>query len=246
MMREISNIMWSTGRSEAALEAALPAPIEIRPLKSARRFRLRFDEASGALKLTCPWRTSRKTALGWALDQREWIEAQLARAEPAEPFEPGATIPFEGEEVRIAWDERASRTATFAGGELRVGGPEAGVPRRIELFLKRRALDVMSREVREYAGKADVTASSVTVGDAGSRWGSCSSQGKIRLSWRLILAPPSVRRFVVAHEVAHLVHLDHSAAFKALEARLYGPGLAEAKTLLRRIGPRLRRVGRGR
>ena len=84
---------------------------------------------------------------------------------------------------------------------------------------------------------------SVSVGDAGTRWGSCSSQGKIRLSWRLILAPPEVRRFVVAHEVAHLVHLDHSAKFKALEARLYGPGLAEAKAALRRLGPRLRRVG---
>jgi predicted metal-dependent hydrolase len=128
---------------------------------------------------------------------------------------------------------------------LRVGGPESGVARRIELFLKRRALDVMSREVRDYAGSAGVTATSVSVGDAGSRWGSCSSQGRIRLSWRLILAPPNVRRFVVAHEVAHLVHLDHSAKFKALEARLYGPGLSEAKAALRRMGPRLRRLGRG-
>ena len=237
--------MWSTGRSEAALQAALPAPIEIRPLKSARRLRLRFDEATGTLRLTCPWRTSRKAALAWALDQREWIEAQLAHAEPGEPFAPGAVIPLEGEEVRIVWDERAPRTPSLGGGELRVGGPQAGVARRVELFLKRRALDVMSREVREYAAQADVTAASVSVGDAGSRWGSCSSQGRIRLSWRLILAPPEVRRFVVAHEVAHLRHLDHSARFKALEARLYGPGLAEAKALLRHVGPRLRRLGRG-
>src|SRR5690349_2120277 len=91
-----SNIMWSSGRSEAALEAALPAPIEIRPLKTARRLRLRFDEATGTLKLTCPWRTSRRAALSWALDQREWIDAQLARALPAEPFAPGAAIPIEG------------------------------------------------------------------------------------------------------------------------------------------------------
>ena len=55
--------MWSTSRSEAALEAALPAPIRIRQLKSARRLRLRFDEASGTLKLTCPCRTSRRAAL---------------------------------------------------------------------------------------------------------------------------------------------------------------------------------------
>ena len=237
--------MWSTARSEAALTAALPAPIEIRPLKTARRLRLRFDEASGTLKLTCPWRTSRRAALAWALDQRDWIETQLARAQPGEPFEPGATIPVEGDEVRILWDPASSRrTPSLVDHELRCGGPEAGVPRRIELFLKRRALDVMSREVADYAAAADVTPSSVSIGDAGSRWGSCSSQGRIRLSWRLILAPPNVRRFVVAHEVAHIVHLDHSARFKALEAKLYGPGLAEAKAALRRIGPRLRRVGR--
>ena len=238
--------MWSTGRSEAALEAALPVPIDIRLLKSACRLRLRFDEANGRLKLTCPWRTSRRAALSWALDQRDWIETQLARVEPGEPFEPGATVPLEGSELKIAWQANWPRTPTIVGDELRCGGPEAGLARRIELFLKRRALDVMSREVAEYASVADVMPSSVSVGDAGSRWGSCSSQGRIRLSWRLILASPNVRRFVVAHEVAHLVHLDHSAKFKALEARLYGTGLAEAKSALRREGPRLRRVGRGR
>jgi predicted metal-dependent hydrolase len=238
--------MWSTVRSEAALEAALPAPIDIRPLRSARRLRLRFDEARGTLKLTCPWRTSRRAALAWALDQREWIDAQLARAEPAEPFTAGAIIPIEGEDVSIAWDPEAPRTPVVANGELRVGGSAPGLARRIEFFLKRRALQVMSREVAEFAAAADANAASVSVGDAGTRWGSCSSTGRIRLSWRLILAPPSVRRYVVAHEVAHLVHLDHSARFKALEARLYGPGVSDAKAGLRRLGPRLRRLGRGR
>lgn len=237
--------MWSTARSEAALEAALPVPIDIRRMRSARRLRLRFDEASGTLRLTCPWRTSRRAALAWALDQRQWIDTQLARAEPAEPFASGAVIPIDGDEVRIVWDSAARRTPGLEDGVLRVGGPEAGLARRIELFLRRRALDIMSREVAQYAAAADVHPASVSVGDPGSRWGSCSSQGRIRLSWRLILAPPEVRRFVVAHEVAHLVHLDHSAKFKALEARLYGPGLSDAKAALRRVGPRLRRLGRG-
>jgi predicted metal-dependent hydrolase len=236
--------MWSTSRSEAALEAALPAPICIRRLKSARRLRLRFDEASGTLKLTCPWRTSRRAALAWALDQREWIEAQLARVEPREPFAPAAIIPIEGDDVPVAWDPASPRTPVLADGQLRCGGPEAGLHRRIEQFLKRRALDVMSNEVATYAAAGGLSATSVSVGDAGTRWGSCSSQGRIRLSWRLILAPPEVRRYVVAHEVAHLVHLDHGAEFKALEARLYGPGLSEAKAALRRVGPRLKRIGR--
>jgi predicted metal-dependent hydrolase len=236
--------MWSTARSEAALEAALPVAIEIRPMRNARRLRLRFDEASGTLKLTCPWRTGRRAALAWALDQRDWIDAQLARAEPGEPLEPGATIPLEGDDVRLVWDPGMLRTPQIADGEIRCGGPRDGFARRIELFLKRRALEVMSREVADCATGAGVVARSVGVGDAGTRWGSCSSTGKIRLSWRLILAPPTVRKYVVAHEAAHLVHLDHGAKFKALEARLYGPGVSEAKSQLRRLGPRLKRIGR--
>jgi predicted metal-dependent hydrolase len=237
--------MWSSGRSEALLEAGLPVPIEIRPIRGAKRLRLRFDDTSGTLKLTCPMRTSRRAALAWALDQRQWIEAQLARALPAEPFEAGAVIPVEGVDTLIVWSEREPRTPRLMNGELRCGGPPAGLARRVEAVLKRQAIAVMSREVAEYAATAGAAATSVSLGDAGTRWGSCSSQGKIRLSWRLILAPPQVRRYVVAHEVAHLKHLNHAADFKALEARLFGPGLAEAKAALRKVGPRLRRLGRG-
>jgi len=238
--------MWSSARSEAALEAALPAPIEIRPLRSARRLRLRFDDGSGSLKLTCPWRTSRKAALAWALDQRDWIEAQLARALPHEPFVHGAFIPIEGRDTLISWSVLSPRTPLLADGELRVGGPKEGLARRIETYLKRLALQTMSREVADYSIAAGVKAKTVTIGDAGSRWGSCSSGGGIRLSWRLILAPPEARRYVVAHEVAHLKHLNHGPEFKRLEANLFGPGLSEAKAVLRREGPRLRRIGRGR
>src|SRR5205823_446539 len=119
-MRASLNIMWSTGRSEAALKAALPVPIEIRPVRTARRLRLRFDEASGTLKLTCPWRMSRRAALAWALDQRDWIEAQLVRAEPGEPFAAGAIIPLEGDDIRITWLPSAPRTPVLSRGELRV------------------------------------------------------------------------------------------------------------------------------
>jgi predicted metal-dependent hydrolase len=237
--------MWLSGRSDAPkLAAELPVPIEIRPIRGARRLRLRYDDARGILKLTCPVRTSRRAALAWALDQREWIDTQLARSLPGEPFVPNAIVPIEGRETRLVWAEAAPRTPRFDSDELRCGGPEAGFERRIATYLKRLATETMSREAQDSAAAAGVTVKGVSIGDAATRWGSCTSEGRIRLSWRLILAPPAVRRFVVAHEVAHLVHLNHGPAFKALEARLFGPGLAEAKANLRRIGPRLRRIGR--
>jgi predicted metal-dependent hydrolase len=237
--------MWSSGRSdELNLAAELPVPIEIRPVRGARRLRLRYDDARRVLKLTCPVRTSRRTALAWALDQRDWIDTQVANSLPGEPLTADAMIPIEGRDTRLVWAEAAPRTPRLEAGELRCGGPEAGFERRIAAFLKRRAAETMSREAAQFAAVAGVTVTAVSIGDAATRWGSCTSEGRIRLSWRLILAPPEARRFVVAHEVAHLVHLNHGPAFKALEARLFGTGLAEAKAILRRIGPRLRRVGR--
>jgi predicted metal-dependent hydrolase len=237
--------MWSIGRSEVLdLAADLPVPVEIRPMRSARRLRLRYDEVRGVLKLTCPMRTSRRSAVAWALDQRDWIEAQLARSLPAEPFVPSAVIPLGDNEVRLIWAREGLRTPHMVGDELHCGGPEDGFERRIAAYLKRLSVETMSREVAEFAFTAGVTVRSVSVGDAATRWGSCSSDGRIRLSWRLILAPSQVRRYVVAHEVAHIVHLNHGAEFKALESQLFGPGLAQAKATLRRIGPRLRRFGR--
>lgn len=239
--------MWWNGRSDTkAREPHFPVPVEIRPIRGARRMRLRFDDVRGVLKLTCPARTSRRAALEWALDQKDWIQSQLAQALPPEPFIPGALIPVQGRNVRLAWSPAYARSPTLADDELRCGGTDEGFERRIDNFLKRLALETMSSDVAEYAAAAGVEPTGVSVGDAGSRWGSCSSQGRIRLSWRLILAPPSVRRFVVAHEVAHMRHLDHGPEFKALEAALFGRGLAEAKADLRRLGPRLRRIGRRR
>jgi predicted metal-dependent hydrolase len=237
--------MWSSARSEAALEARLPLPIVIRKMRRARRMRLRLDEAEARLTLTCPWRTSRKAALAWALEQSPWIEAQMARAAPGRPFAPGALVPVHGIDRTIDWSPSAPRTVELDGASLRCGGPETGLARRIETFLKSLALETMSAETAEFAARAGVSPRSIRVGDAKSRWGSCSSDGRIRLSWRLILAPPEVRRFVVAHEVAHLRHLDHGPAFKLLEAELVGPGLRAARAELRRLGPGLRRVGRG-
>jgi predicted metal-dependent hydrolase len=242
--------MWSSARSKhLAVHPGLPVPVEIHAVRSARRLRLRFDERRRVLKLTCPVRTSRRSALAWAAEQRAWVDAQIAEALPGEPFAAGACIPLEGQETRLVWAAGEARVARLVGGELRCGGPAGAFPRRVESFLKQLAVETLSRETAEAAAVAGVAPRSVTVGDASTRWGSCSAERRIRYSWRLILAPPAARRYVVAHEVAHLVHLDHGPRFKQLEQRLFAEAfdgdIAAAKALLRRVGPRLKRIGRG-
>ena len=142
-------------------------------------------------------------------------------------------------------EQATRRLATLDDDVLRCGGPIEGFARRIETFLRAAARDTLSLETAEYAAIAGVTVSGVSLGDADTRWGSCSAAGRIRYNWRLILAPPAVRRWVVAHEVAHRRHMNHGAAFKALEAELFDGDVAAARSLLRRLGPRLKRIGRG-
>jgi predicted metal-dependent hydrolase len=205
--------------------------------------RLRFDERERLLKVTHPKSIDARAALAWAASHRDWVEDQIDRTLPPEPFVPGAVIPVEGSDVELCWGEHLARPPQLAGAKLICGGPEAGLSRRVERFLKRLALDTLSMETAEIAAAAGLRASSVTVGDARTRWGSCSSSGQIRYSWRLILAHPDARRFVVAHEVAHLKQLNHGAGFKALERELFGGDTSAAEALLRRSGSRLRRIG---
>lgn len=231
------------GSRRLASHPELPLPVLLCAIRTARRMRLRLDERERLLKVTHPRGVRPSAALAWAAAQKRWVEEQLGRVLAAEPLVPGARIPIEGEEIELRWCEDAPRTPLLANGLLSCGGPRAAFGRHIELFLKRRALEVMSQETAVFADRAGMRAASVAVGDARTRWGSCSSSGAIRYSWRLILAPPEARRFVVAHEVAHLRHLDHGAGFRALERELYGDGVRAAEALLREVGPRLRRIG---
>lgn len=237
----------STARSRPLHhDPRLPLPIALRIHPRARRLKLRLDEHAGHLVLTCPPRSSHRAALDWVASQRPWVDARLAEAQPAIPLVPGAVIPIEGKDVRLEWVEGGARLPHLAGGVLACGGPHESFAGRIARWLRRRARDLLSADTARAAGKAGVGVSRVSIGDAGSRWGSCSAAGSIRYNWRLVLVPPEVRRWVVAHEVAHRVHMNHGPQFKALEASLFDGDAAAARQLLRRLGPGLKRVDRGR
>ena len=210
----------------------------------ARRLRLSIDPASGKVRLTLPPRASLKRAMAWAEEQRGWIDTQREKLPEARPFAPDQVIPVEGEDLRIDWSANRVRTVHVEEGRLICGGPLEGVSGRIESWLKRRALALLSEETAEFAFKAGVTVARVSVADPKARWGSCASSGAIRYSWRLILAPPHVRRSTVAHEVAHRIEMNHSPAFHALLRELLGEDPAPARAWLKRHGASLHWLGR--
>lgn len=209
----------------------------------ARKLRLSVDPRTRSVLLTVPRRVSQRRALAWASEHKQWIERALADIPPPRSFAPGETVPVHGEPFLIDWDASRPRRISLEGGRLVCGGPLEGLERRILRWLKAEALAVLSRETREFAATLEVRLDRVGIGDPVSRWGSCSAGGAIRYSWRLILAPDFVRRATVAHEVAHLVHLNHGPDFHALVAEILGADPRPARAWLKREGAALHRIG---
>lgn len=244
-MRASWNGTLSTAPYELLRIDGIGWPLEIRVHPRARRLKLMLDERRECVRLTRPSRVSRRAALDWASGQREWVVGQLAKREGSTALLPGVVIPFDGGELTLEWREGEGRTVRRDGATLWCGGPREGFERRVGRWLKAEALRWLSKETAEIAGSASIAVTAVGVGDAVSRWGSCSVDGRIRYNWRLILASAAVRRYVVAHEVAHRRHMDHGAAFHGLEEQLFGGPVAAARAELRRSGPGLKRVRLG-
>jgi predicted metal-dependent hydrolase len=218
-------------------------PVRVRRIARARGYRLTLDHARGELRLSMPPRAGLRQALAWAQGQEGWIRGQIAAAPDARPLTPGSRFPLEGREVLVVHDPKAARGVREAGDRLIVGGPADSVAPRLLRWLRARAKAVLEAETRAFTEREGLRLAGVSIGDPRSRWGSCSSSGAIRYSWRLILCPPEVRRATVAHEVAHLIHMDHSPAFHAAHARILGSDPAPARIWLRRHGTALHGVG---
>ena len=221
------------------------APIALKVSPRARRLRLKVDPRTRSVLLTVPRRVSQRRALAWAAEHRGWIEAALAAIPAAAPLTPGAEVPFRGVAHVIDWDPARPRRIAAGDARLSAGGPLEGLERRLLRWLRAEALTLLETETQEFARLAGVAVARVGVGDPVSRWGSCSTSGAIRYSWRLILAPDFVRRATVAHEVAHRLHMNHGPDFHAFVATLLGADPKPARTWLKKHGPSLHRFGTG-
>lgn len=228
--------------SDAVIQVdGVDVPVRVLRSARARSYRLTIDGARGGLRLSMPARANLKKALGWAQDHEGWVRAQMAKQPAITPLEHGAVFPFEGRDVEICWIEGATRTIRLEGDRLLLGGAAESIGARVQRWLVTRAKAVLETESYELAREHGLIVASVGVGDTRSRWGSCASSGAIRYSWRLILCPPEVRRATVAHELAHLLHMDHSPAFHAAHRRIYGADPRPAREWLRVHGAGLHR-----
>lgn len=221
--------------------------VRLRRHRKARRYTLRIQAATREIVLTMPPRGSLKAAKEFAQKHGGWIAARLGRLPEAVPFADGVVVPLRGVPHRIAHKCQTRGTVwteTAEDGEqlLCVAGNTPHINRRITAYLKQEAKRDLEAATRRYAAEIGAKVRRVSVRDQSSRWGSCSTNGILSYSWRLILAPPFVLDYLAAHEVAHLREMNHSIRFWRLLAQL-APEMKQAKVWLDVHGTELHRYG---
>jgi predicted metal-dependent hydrolase len=228
------------------------AQVRLRVNDRARRVSLRLDATRGEVVATAPNARRLPDAVRFAQSRSDWIAAALARLPQATPLRPGALIEVEGAPCRL---ERASmrmkaRLVPAAHDEparLIASGDDAAYARAAMRALKARALERLTERTEHYGRLLGQPTPEVAVMDARMRWGSCrqgraGEAARIRYNWRLILAPPWVLNYVAAHEAAHLIEANHSPAYWAVVARIFGDH-RPARAWLRAHGGALHAVG---
>jgi predicted metal-dependent hydrolase len=223
--------------SPAALELGTPISIRISP--RARRIALRINAAQRTVELVLPPGVPKSHGLRFVQSKRGWIAARLAALPPSVPFAEGAVVPVFGVPHRIRREiDAAAPPVAIVDGEIRVRGEPVHLARRVRDFLMAKAGKELSLRARRLAARIGRDITQITVRDTRSRWGSCSGRGNISFSWRLIFAPEPVIDYVVAHEVSHLVEMNHGPRFWRLVESL-SPDSGTPRAWLKRHRSRL-------
>ena len=209
--------------------------IKVKRLKNTHSMRLRIDK-DGQPVLTLPYWIPKKIGLLWANKQKNWIEKNSFTPNR---FQSNQKILFLGKEVLIQHTDKRIPTH-IKENILWVGGDEVFLPRRITDFIRKEFRPFIFKKVLEKEQKLGVAHTRLTLRDTSSRWGSCSSNKCLNFCWRLAMTPEFVIDYLVAHEVAHLKHMNHSPLFWKTVAELT-PHTNIAKKWLKEKGKNLPR-----
>ncbi len=225
----------------AVLPGSPPVEVHLKRSARARRFSLRVSRLDGKVTLSMPLRAREGEALAFLKGHEGWLRETLqAMPESArQSVGLGSVIPVAGRELLLA--PGIGRSIRLDGDRLLIPGDPASVGPRVAAWLKVLARDRLARASTHYSGLVGRPYTTLALRDTRSRWGSCSPDGRLMYSWRLIMAPPAVLDYVAAHEVAHLVELNHSPAYWAVVNRIY-PGWQVQRAWLHDHGQALHRL----
>jgi predicted metal-dependent hydrolase len=215
-------------------------PIVIETRRGTRNVTLRPKIAPQfEIHVSKPWITSTAFVMKFVESKRKWLEKIFADAPAKDHIKPGDIIEFLGRPVQIIHDAnvRGNKYIDSDKTTLCIGGGADMFERRVRDFIKDEFLTTAKEIIR--TTPRELWPTRISLRDTTSRWGSCSSNGHISLSWRLAFAPYDVMRYVIMHELAHRKHMDHSPEFWSLVGQLYGFGVERAKRWLSKNGTTL-------
>lgn len=232
------------------------ATVEVRRHPAARRLTLRVSRTRRAVIVTLPITTDFGEAGHFVERHLDWVRERLDDVPAPMPFCEAGLVPLRGvlHRLRFVGPRSAGggvvttvRATTDSAGitelpALEVAGHGQYAPRRLRDWLADEARRDLDARVGWHARTLGLRPRRITLRDQKSRWGSCSSNGQLSFSWRLVLAPPVVLDYVAAHEVAHLAEMNHGPRFWALVRRTTS-SVDEAKSWLREHGTMLHRYG---
>lgn len=224
------------GEDPAVVIGGREVPLAIRRHPRARRLTMRLAADGSEVRITLPRWGRTEDALVFARARLEWLERQLAAVPQAQAPQPGGALAYRGGELTIDWDPSHPRKPALAGSAVRIGGPAESLRSRLQRWLESEARRLLEEDLAFYCARAGHSPPPLRLSRAQRRWGSCSDRRTIRINWRLVQAPDFVRRSVVAHEVTHMTHFDHSPAFHALLAELFEDEVRAADAWLKAHG----------
>lgn len=220
------------------LEGNPPIDVILRRSARAKRLSLRVSRLDGRVTLTLPVACRTREGIAFLQDREEWLRGHLDRIAPETSVAIGQTVLFEGRMIPIV--AGTTRKARLENDQVVVPAGDA-VAAHIKALFKATARDRLAAASDHFAGLVGRSFDRLSIRDTRSRWGSCSSKGALMYSWRLIMAPPPVLQYVAAHEVSHLVEMNHSQAFWSVVESIY-PDYAPCRRWLRENGEQLHRV----
>ena len=229
---------------EFVLSSGERIPIIITARRGLRNITLRpKTRPVREIHISKPWLTPISVALRFVEQKRTWCERIFNNAPQKVHITPGDEIDFLGWHVVLQHDtaRRGNDFVVHDDGTavLVVGGGVDMFERRVRDFIRAQFLIAVKQMIR--TAPRDLWPRRVAIRDTSSRWGSCSTSGTMSFSWRLAFAPRDVMRYVVMHELAHQVHMNHSPEFWQTVAQLYGLGVERAKRWLAVHGAELHR-----
>ncbi len=221
--------------------------VEYRLFRARRRSIGMLIDQTGLTVRAPPWVTIRDVEQA-LIERAQWVVTTLVEWQGREgeafpaAWREGAALLFQGRPLTLALF--AARRQTIAADllHLTVLHPNPGDEEQIGAFvgrwLREQALALLTPRVQHFARRITARSPTVKLSNSRTQWGTCDHKGEIRLNWRLIQLPPCIADYVVAHEVAHLVELNHSPRFWALVDAML-PGHASARRELDRLTPLL-------